>query len=674
MPGEASGAAFPADRLRVPTRRPADPEGGTCGGEKLLPRTEQGTRLVQLFLSYAEEDRERADEIAERLSGLGFDIYNWRAPATRGGRFMQDIENAIKSADAFLTLLSPSFLASGWCRREAELAIQREDDLKQSGRAAVFVHVLQIAGTPPEDLGFLRSYDRVDLTVPARADAEVSNLADRLRSAGPVPSGNGDASPDDGQTPVPLFRNRENELEQVRRGLGNASGPHFWLVIAPPQLGKSWFLDEVSRNNAQAEPRWVTKKLDLRQHTDVRGNALQLLGRLFGGDVEKENTEHAMVRHITRQLTDSPARPHLCMLDSAELLDAETADTLRAFLSRIYRNVQQSGVEDARLGLIVASRRDDQWRGVLPPPRISPLPLTEFKENVAWQLLDDLAKAMRRNHSAEYLTLNARRVHQLTEGLPALLVQCLQWIRRERWVEMERLEEQPLFEDIARSYIQGALLTGDSLLPWLEGDDEHALECLGAAFRLLAPYRLFTQSHLRHYYTHDAGFSSALETMGWSVEDLWRVISGTALLARPLNEPWQEIYKAIRKLFYRFYYRSEAQRAASHLEACEFVASWAAGQSGKEQVIGLVECLWHQAAALRLDNPASMVQELVTSAQQRSRDLRPSAAYTLAELRNYAAERMSADEELQETVSDIPGLFTRLVQLVVEPPSQGLPE
>jgi hypothetical protein len=629
---------------------------------------------VQLFLSYAEEDRERADEIAGRLSDLGFGIYNWRDPSTRGGRFIRDIEKAIKSADAFLTLLSPSFLASEWCRREAELAIQREGDLRQQGREAVFVHVLQIADTPPEDLGFLRSYDRVDLTIPAGADAELPNLAERLQSAGPVPSPNGDASPDDDRPLVPLFRNRENELEQVRRGLSNAAGPHFWLVIAPPQLGKSWFLNEVSKNNAAAEPRWVTKKLDLRQHTDVRGNALQLLGRLFGGDVQKEHTEPAMIRHITRQLSDSPAQPHLCMLDSAELLDAETADTLRSFLSRIYRNVQESGVENARLGLIVASRRDDQWRGVLPPPRISPLPLTEFKENVAWQLLDDLAKAMRRNYAAEYLTLNAQRVHRLTEGLPALLVQCLQWIGNERWVEMERLEGQALFEEIARSYIQDGLLTGDSLLPWLKGDDKHALECLAAAFRLLAPYRLFTQSHLRHYYTHDADFRSALEGMGWSVEDLWRAISGTALLARPLSEPWQEIYKAIRKLFYRFYYRTDAERAASHLEACEFVAGWAAGQSGKEKIIGLVECLWHQAAALRLANPTSMEQALAMSAQRLSLDLQPSAAYTLPELRNYAAERMSVDEELQETVSNVAGLFSRLVQLVVEPPSQGLPE
>jgi TIR domain/AAA domain len=625
---------------------------------------------VQLFLSYAEEDRERAAEIAGWLGERGFEIYNWRDPSARGGRFMRQIEDAISQADAFLTLLSPSFIASEWCRREVELAIQREEDLRQQGREPVFIHVLRIAPTRPADLGFLRSYDQVNLTAQAEAEAEaeLSVLAERLWLAGPVALDAGDAAAD----PVPPFRNRVDELERVLRGLGNASGPHFWLVVAPPQLGKTWFLDEVTKNNAEADPRWVTKKLDLRGHTDLRGNALQLLGRLFGGDAEKQSTdESAMIRHITRQLSHSDAQPHLCVLDSAELLDAETADTLRSFLSRIYLNVQESGVRNARLGLIVASRRDDQWRGVLPPPRMSVLSLTEFREDVARQLLDDLADGMGRNFSPAYRTLNAQRVHRLTEGLPALLVKCLQWIRREEWVELERLDEQALFEHLASPYIQDGLLTGDSLFPWREGGDRQALQTLGAAFRLLAPYRLFTQSHLRHHLASDSQFSSALANTNWSVEDLWRAISGTALLTRPLNEPWQEIYKAIRKLFYRYYYRSGGERAAAHREAGDFVAAWAAGLDGKEQVIGLVECLWHQAAALRLTDPGAMPAELASSAARLSQGLRPSTAYTVAELRDYAIERMSIDDEFQDTVNNVSGLFSRLVQLVADPPSRG---
>jgi len=628
-----------------------------------------GARLVRLFLSYAKEDRDTADEIADRLMQLGFTIYNWRDPTTRGGRFVQQIQQAINSADAFLTLLSPNFVESEWCGREKDLAIQREQDLRKQGRESTFVHVLKIADTPPIETGFLRSYDWVDLTTPASMEAELPGLAGRLRSAHDLPLGGTDTATD--AAPLPPFRNREDELERVLRGLSSPAGPHFWLVIAPPQLGKSWFLNQVSKNNAQADPRWVTKKIDLREHADLRGNALLLLGHLFGGTAAREPTEPAMIRNITRQISGS-AQPHLCLVDSAELLDAETADTLRSYLSKIYNNVQEAGIQNLRLGLIVASRRDDQWRGVHPVPRLGMLPLTEFRDDVARHALYDLAEEMGRTFAPSALRLAAERVHRLTEGLPALLVRCLQWIRDEAWVEMERMENQALFEELANPYIQTGLLAQDSLLPWHEGQDDEPLRALEQAFRLLAPYRLFTQSHLQHHLKQDPGLSTTLAAMGWSVTDLWRAISGTALLTKPLDEPWQEIYGAIRRLFYRYYYRSSYERAAAHREAGEFVADWAAGQVGKEQVIGLVECLWHQAAALRLSSPAEMPQELARSAQRLSQGLHVSSAYTLDELRDYAAERMRNDDELQHTVSNVSGLFNRLIQLVVKPPQELL--
>ena len=54
----------------------------------------------------------------------------------------------------------------------------------------------------------------------------------------------------DAQSGEPVFLNREQELENVLRGLTNASGPHFWLVVGPPQLGKTWFLDRIGKDLA----------------------------------------------------------------------------------------------------------------------------------------------------------------------------------------------------------------------------------------------------------------------------------------------------------------------------------------------------------------------------------------------------------------------------------------
>jgi hypothetical protein len=621
----------------------------------------QGAGIV-LFLSYTEEDRQAAREIAAWLGQQGLEVYDWQDPRQRGGRFIEQIEVAINTADCFLALLSPSFVASPWCRRERELAMQREQDLQADGSASDFVYVLKLLDTPYPDAGFLRNYDWLDLTNPQDRAARVGDLARRLKPSSAAESAD-EPRPERGS---PLFRNRRDELNRVLDGLTSASGQHFWLVIAPPQLGKTWFLDRVSAEVALCgPPRWTATVVDLReQSADVRGDAAMLLAKLFGRS-QLVSTEHRALLGIAKEIFER-GRPHLCLLDSAELLDEATAATLRSCLSEIYHLVQDAGQIEVRLAVIVASRREVEWRGVTPDPRLSPLPLTEFKPDVVQHALRDLAGQMGRNFRAQDFRNYALLVHRLTEGLPALLVRCLQWIRTEQWLGMERLEDHEVFEELADPYVQKELLTQESLVPSGEGPAGEQLFALEHAFRILAPYRLFTQSHLRHHLDLDPALSGALDDPGWSIEDLSRAISGTALLKRPLNEPWQEIHAAIRRLLYRYYYKSDQDRAAAHRDARRFVAVWARRQSGKERIIGLVECLWHEATALRLGRPADMESALTASARSLSLALRPSPAYTLAELRDYAAERLRNDEEFQETVGDAV-LFARLVNIVVTP-------
>ena len=221
-----------------------------------------GARVV-FFLSYAKEDGETARDIADRLADRGISVFRWQDPHNRGGRFIQRIEDAIRDAGGFIALLSPSFLASTWCRLERELAIQREADLRAGGRDTAFIHVLKILDTPYHDAGFLRSYDWLDLTDPARKEAALTDLVRRLAGA----RQSGPPSPDGAITSrgSPLFRNRYDELEQVRRGLTNAAGPHFWLVLAPPQLGKTWFLDRISAEMLAGPSGWAARLVDLRE-------------------------------------------------------------------------------------------------------------------------------------------------------------------------------------------------------------------------------------------------------------------------------------------------------------------------------------------------------------------------------------------------------------------------
>jgi hypothetical protein len=646
-----------------------------------------------LFLSYAEEDGETAREIAQRLNDHGLEVWSWQDPDRWGRRFMWEIEDAIKSADAFLVLLSPNLLRSDWCRRERDVALRREQRLQREQRDRVFIHVLQIANMEDEDVGFLASYDLADLTDPQREDAVIARLARRLgAAAGPGPADSATpgtraaasppaaaGEPGSAATPRPsasspaagaevarMFRNREDDLEKVLRDLTISSGGHFWLVIAPPQLGKSWFLRRVMNDPAVSESAgWDRRLVDLRDlPAETVRDCAALLAALFRLPSPAAG-EQDTLRAIARQIVVG-RKPCLCLLDSAELLDKATAAALRRCLSQIRQRVQDARRDGVRLALIVATRRDDDWRGVTPAPRLSALPLTEFKVSVVAQALEDLAARTDSRFSPAELTRHAEQVHQLTEGLPALLAECLQWIESEQWLEMDRLATQALFDDLTRQYIRSSLLARDSLFPGGQGEEDEPLP-LEQAYRLLSPYRLFTKSHLRHHLESDPAFGTELRDQRGFMEDLWKAVSGTALLLRPLNEPWQAIHPTIRRLLFKHYYISDEHRGQAHIEARKFVEVWADRLVGKEQVTGLVECLWHEATALRLLKSAEMERRLCDSARTLSLAIEPSTAYSLEELRDYAARQLKNDDELEEIVSNVDGLFTRLVEIVVMP-------
>jgi len=78
------------------------------------------------------------------------------------------------------------------------------------------------------------------------------------------------------------------------------------------------------------------------------------------------------------------------------------------------------------------------------------------------------------------------------------------------------------------------------------------------AYRLLVPYRLFTQSHLRHHLVRDPDLTDILGRLNWSVIDLWRAIGSTALLVPEPIEPWKRIHPAVRRLLYRYFYELDS--------------------------------------------------------------------------------------------------------------------
>ena len=229
----------------------------------------------------------------------------------------------------------------------------------------------------------------------------------------------------------------------------------------------------------------------------------------------------------------------------------------------------------------------DAWRGSSPAPRISDLSLTGFTAQIVGQALREFATECGRQDGPEMLARYAASVYKLSEGLPGLFTRCLHWIRDEDWLGMERLDRQELFEELARPYIMADLLSPRSLFgrngspSSLPSDGSgHPRLALEHAFQVLAPYRFFTLSHLSHCMESDPAFADAVQQAGWTAQDLLQAISDTALLEEPLNEPWQELHPSIRRLLYRYYFKSDEQRVARRI-AMPWISS-GSGQTGKQ--------------------------------------------------------------------------------------------
>jgi hypothetical protein len=471
--------------------------------------------------------------------------------------------------------------------------------------------------------------------------------------------------------PRPTLLDRGEELERVFYGLSNRTSPGFWLVISPPGLGKSWFLEQLTVRARSASAGWIIKMVDLRADVTSRErDAMVVIDSLFGVEQQPSSGHEGDVLVVAQNIIRT-GRPWLCLLDGAELLQAATVIQLRRHLGKIYRLVQDMSSTEARLAFVVASQCDDGWRGVAPYPRLSVLPLSGIGSSAVQEALEILANRMPAVHSPAELRRDAALVQRITEGVPGLVQQSLQWIFSEEWLEIERLNNAELFEKIISPYIRNRLLTYDSLFP---GDKIQPAQltkqvaALQDSLRALVPYRFITLYHVRHHLDDDYRFRDALQDANWSIEDLWQAIAGMALLYRPLDEAWHEIHPAIRRLLYRYFYAPE-DRVAAHLRARDFTEAWANQLAGKEQVIVIIESIWHEAVRLKLSNAATKGEDLIRFSRNRSLVVQPSFN-SVTELRNYAARRMRNDDELQREVAAVEGLFDKLVRVVLAPEAQ----
>jgi hypothetical protein len=239
---------------------------------------------LSVFLSSAVEDGERAGVIRARLEELGFEIVQLQHGGSDSGT-AERIEEAIARPSAFLILLSDSYIGSAWCMAEAAAAIKQEERLRTAHPPVAFIHVLEITRTRGPEVTAFSIYVHLTAAGTGDLDATLDEMRRRLRPARELGSQSSVIA--GGRHEPPEFRNRHEELDKVVNGLTDSGGPHFWLVVAPPQLGKTRFLgrvlSELQAKSAAATASgagWEQRAVDLSQHRDARSDAGQLSAAL----------------------------------------------------------------------------------------------------------------------------------------------------------------------------------------------------------------------------------------------------------------------------------------------------------------------------------------------------------------------------------------------------------
>jgi hypothetical protein len=631
--------------------------------------------MTRVFLSYAEEDSQQATQLAERLCQEGIKVWYYEDLSQRGGQFIAKIEKEITRAAVFLALLSPDYLSSPWCRHERDMALRREATLQKSGvDNPQLILVLKIRPIEYSDTGFLGNYEVLDLTQSSRK-AQQAQLTTLIGALNKEKRERSMSTPSTAaQTSSwPAFVNREHELQMLLHNLTNVAGEHFWLMSAGPQMGKTWLLKELPVRLADQEGiQWTVKLIDLRDELlDSRTDASRLLSRFF--DLKFDASESPSVQ-IAAKISGS-GQPWLCLLDSTELLQPPTDIHLRQHFSEIYARLGEAEAANVRLAFVAASRRPHKgWKGISPKPQFAHLPLTHFKAIVVESALRAIAARGPHTFGNSWYRENADRLRGVTEGLPALLVDYMQWIEDQAFIEPERVEERAVFDQLAQPYVSKTLLSVHSLLP--SGGDQLAerRNVLEKALLALSPYRLFTQSHLKQIVNENHDLKVALTDLNWTISKLWQTIGDTYLM-EPIEEPWRKIYPAIRRLLFRYHYGTTDARAKAHEVAGKFYQGWWNNvPAGMEQGVVLVERLWHQAEYLQLSGLPDAAQALVQFTDNLFESqftdnlfesVIPPYGYSKEELLDFIEEQMRNDEELQETFAGIDeDLFEKLLQVV----------
>lgn len=613
--------------------------------------------MTTIFLSYSKADSGIARRLAGALRDAGAEVFWYEDEQYQGKEFVDLIERALVRSDLFVAVMSPDYLDSYWCRQEGQLAKSRQGDLRRQ-----FIYVVEVTQTALEDGGFFRNVAWIDLRPPV----DEAMLRRVVAAVAPTPDQPMPSRPDGERHGG--FQDRMEELDKIANTVFTKGRQEFWLVLAPPRMGKSWFLKRVSEQFTQKRPEGLARTIDLGgSPVTLRSDGWSLLHALL--DVDRDPSEEPDEMVLARAV-DKRSCPQVYLLDNADLMTDKCVTEFRSALTSIYRRLS-SAASPSQFSVVVASRHQRDWAsfsglGKAKPFRL--LALSEFPVDV----VQEAVAALQRPFGQDQLELWAHELHKLCEGLPALLVASIEWAVDDGFMDARNCATNKAFERVAHSYIEQELLSSASLLPHGNADAAAQHFVLDKALRAITPYRLFTVSHLTHHVTQDADFRGALADSGWTVDQLWEALGRTALLEQQSQDLWQVLSPPIRRLLYRHYYRGTDERVSVHASARRFYERWANPADIRGWCVAFVECLWHEAMSLRYQAPGELSQSLPRAAVELAGLLgKPESRYTSRELVAFIHNRMRGDVEFATLVESDDQLFYRLQELIAETISAG---
>jgi hypothetical protein len=246
-----------------------------------------------------------------------------------------------------------------------------------------------------------------------------------------------------------------------------------------------------------------------------------------------------------------------------------------------------------------------------------------------------------------------------------LLVRSLNWAEDVNFLRTSECDSDAAFDRVARPYIRWDLLAPESLLPSGSQYERQAMDVLQRSLRILSAYRLFTLSHLRYHLEADSNYQAALAEARWSRTDLWDALGQTSLCDQPVAELWQVIEPSIRRLLYRYYNQANWDRAAAHVAARKFYLGWTATRTaGREQQVVLVECLWHEASRMVIEQPDDVARLLPQVAANLALEFANSPIFEPLELSSFVVGRLGNDEEFQMLLQSYEGVFDEIINSV----------